>query len=637
MLKARLLAGGGAETLYVDDVFSAYTRTGTGASQVTTTNIDMTQGYMLWSKGRSGATDHAVYDSVRGTTKDLVTNTTAAETTQAQGLTAVSATGHTFGTLAKVNTNAATCVDWVFRKAPKFFDVVTYTGTGAAGLTVSHSLGVKPGMILVKCTSAVSNWAVYHQSIGAANGLYLNDTSASFASSFWNSTEPTATQFQLGAPATTVNTSGATYVAYLFAHDTASDGIVQCGTFTTDGSGMASVTLGWEPQYLLFKPSNSGVQDWRVCDSSRGFTVKGSTDAMLYPNLTSAEYGGNSQVYPTATGFGVDALPDTLNWVYLAIRRPNKPPTLGTQVYQAIARTGTGAAAAVTGVGFAPDLLISEVRAGTYGNVLTDRLRGSSRVLIPTATAAESTDTTGVTAFGMDGISVGTDTNYGVVNTSPRTNINWFFKRAVGVFDQVCYTGTGVAKTEAHNLGVVPELVIIKKRSATGNWLVALNFGASNYSYLTLEATTAIASTTYAGNFYHSAIPTATGITLGTDTLTNGSAATFVAYLFATKSGISKVFSYTGNGSSQTINCGFTTGARFILIKRTDSTGDWYVWDTVRGIIAGNDPHLSLNTAVAEVTTNDSIDPDTSGFIVNQLAATNINVTSATYIGLAFS
>lgn len=73
------------------------------------------------------------------------------------------------------------------------------------------------------------------------------------------------------------------------------------------------------------------------------------------------------------------------------------------------------------------------------------------------------------------------------------------------------------------------------------------------------------------------------------------------------------------------------------MIKRTDSTGDWYVWDTARGIVAGNDPHLSLNTTAAEVTTDDTIDPDSSGFIVNQLAATNVNVSSATYIFLAIA
>jgi hypothetical protein len=73
------------------------------------------------------------------------------------------------------------------------------------------------------------------------------------------------------------------------------------------------------------------------------------------------------------------------------------------------------------------------------------------------------------------------------------------------------------------------------------------------------------------------------------------------------------------------------------MIKRTDSTGDWYVWDSARGIVAGNDPHLSVNTTAAEVTTDDSVDTDNSGFIVNQLAATNVNVTSATYIFLAIA
>ena len=113
----------------------------------------------------------------------------------------------------------------------------------------------------------------------------------------------------------------------------------------------------------------------------------------------------------------------------------------------------------------------------------------------------------------------------------------------------------------------------------------------------------------------------------------NASGSTYIAYLFATLAGISKVGSYTGDGAAgKVIDCGFSTGARFILIKRTDSTGDWFFWDTTRGIIAGNDPHLSLNTTAAEVTTDDSIDPDSSGFIVNQVAATNINVSSASYI-----
>jgi hypothetical protein len=112
---------------------------------------------------------------------------------------------------------------------------------------------------------------------------------------------------------------------------------------------------------------------------------------------------------------------------------------------------------------------------------------------------------------------------------------------------------------------------------------------------------------------------------------------TYVAYLFASAPGVSKVGSYTGNGSSQTINCGFTAGARFFLVKRTSATGDWWVWDSARGITAPADPALALNNAAVEVTSTDSVDPTGVGIIVNQDATTNINVNGATYIFLAIA
>jgi hypothetical protein len=120
--------------------------------------------------------------------------------------------------------------------------------------------------------------------------------------------------------------------------------------------------------------------------------------------------------------------------------------------------------------------------------------------------------------------------------------------------------------------------------------------------------------------------------TVGTNAITNGSSVTYVAYLFASLTGVSKVGSYTGNGSSQTINCGFTAGARFVLIKRTDSTGDWVVFDSARGIVAGDDPYLELNTSDAEVTDKDAVDTDNSGFVVNETTGPNVNTNGATYI-----
>lgn len=290
MLAQKLLSGG-AETLYVDDVFQSYVRDGTGADVTVTTGIDMTKGYMLWSKGRSGATDHAIYDSARGVTLDLVSNSTAAQTTQTTGLKSVSATGHTVGSLAKMNTSSATYVDFVFRKAPKFFDVVTYTGDGVAGRQIPHSLGIAPGMVIVKSLSNSNNWAVYHRSISNTQWLQLNSTDAAATlTTAWNSTTPDASTFTVGT-SSAVNQNSTTYVAYLFAHDTSTDGIIQCGSFTTDGSARAIVALGWEPQFTLAKRID-GVGQWELNDATRGMTVDGGQIAKLYANLSDAEGAG---------------------------------------------------------------------------------------------------------------------------------------------------------------------------------------------------------------------------------------------------------------------------------------------------------------------------------------------------------
>ena len=230
------------------------------------------------------------------------------------------------------------------------------------------------------------------------------------------------------------------------------------------------------------------------------------------------------------------------------------------------------------------------------------------------------------------GVRVGAEANSLFVNRADGTldgiYINYFFRRAPSFFDEVCYTGTGSAGTITHNLGVAPELVITKGRGSVTNWGVYhASLGATKA--LLLNSTSAEITS---ANYWNNTAPTATQVSLGT---TTNSSTTFVAYLFATCPGVSKVGSYTGNGSSQTINCGFAAGARFVMIKRTDSTGEWYVWDTARGIVAANDPYMWLNGTALDQTGNDTLDPDSSGFIVNQNATTNVNVSSATYIYLA--
>ena len=622
-----------SETLYSDSVFSTYLYTGNGSPRTITNGIDLAgKGGLVWLKSRTVTNYHYLTDTARGTNSQINTNTTDAAETLTNRVTSFNSTGFSIGASSHINSSDEPQVSWTFRKAAKFFDVVTYTGNGVAGRQIAHSLGCAVGMLIIKRTNAGGNdWAVWNAGAPTLGGR-LNQTGefeSGYFYSWCNSTAPTSSVFSVGTDAT-VNASGGTYVAYLFAHDTSSTGIIQCGSFTTDGSGNATVNLGWEPQYVMTKGS-SVAESWRITDISRGMSATGG-GFQLQANSSLAEEG-TSQPLINSTGFKTTAYSSSHTFIYLAIRRPNKPPTSGTQVYNAIARTGTGAAATVTGVGFAPDLFLGRQRTpSNTWSFSIDRLRGVSQQLTTQTTDAESSGTI-ATSFAMDGVSLNGATSN--LNQSAVDYINHFFRRAPGFFDEVCYTGTGANTTQAHNLTVVPELMIVKARSLVGrNWSVySKDTGNTSVTWLNLDS----ATQTSRPNYWNSTTPTASVFSMGSDNDVNASGSTYVAYLFATLAGISKVGSYTGNGSTQNIECGFAAGARFVLIKRTDSTGDWYVWDTARGIVTGNDPHLSLNSTAAEVTTDDSIDPYSPGFTVNQVAATNINVTSATYIFLAIA
>jgi hypothetical protein len=231
----------------------------------------------------------------------------------------------------------------------------------------------------------------------------------------------------------------------------------------------------------------------------------------------------------------------------------------------------------------------------------------------------------------MDGVKVGTTST--ITNASANTYINYLFQRAPGFFDEVCYTGTGSNTTQTHNLGVVPELILVKRRDTTGAW-DSYSSALANTEYVVVNTTAAKAT---GATRWNSTTPTSSVFSVGTSTTTNASAGTYVAYLFATCAGVSKVGSYTGTATTKQIDCGFTGGARFVLIKRTDSTGDWYVWDSARGIVAGNDPYLLLNSTAAEVTSTDYIDTYSAGFEISSTAPADINASAGTFVFLAIA
>ena len=639
-MRKAFLSRPAAAKLYVDDVFSAYTYTGNGGTQTINNGIDLAgKGGLVWVKARSGtygAADHYLFDTLRGADIFASSNATYGQGAFSVG-TSVSftATGASIGSSPYVNDPSTKFSALIFKKAAKFFDVVVYLGDGTNNRKIAHSISAAPGFVVTKNISGTGDWNSFHRSATGDLKLNLSDAQAGSKAII---PDADADTFTVSGVA---NSNGNFYVAYLFAHDPSVDGLIQCGSFTTDSSGSATVNLGWEPQWLLVKNADGSNYNWVLMDSARGWTVAASSnEASLHPNTSSSEIV-QSFGQPTSTGFKASAWNANQTIVYMAIRRPNKPPTSGTKVYNAIARPGNGVAnASVTGVGFSPDLAWYKARSADGSPfVLNDRLRGNEYLLPYTTQAGMISSAHGFPTMLQDGAALGKNTsNINSGNSSGATYINHFFSRAPGFFDVVCSSGFNPGTPINHSLKAAPEIVIVKIRNdASAKWMGAVNDGG-NIRNLSLNTNGAgyLLGAPWATYFSSTTIDPA-GIRTDTGGSTTGSSMNAVAYLFATLPGISKVGSYAGNGTSQTINCGFATGARFVLIKRTDAAGDWYVWDSVRGIVAANDPHLSLNTTAAEVTTDDSVDPDASGFIVNQVAATNINVSGASYIFLAIA
>jgi hypothetical protein len=286
-------------------VMDATLYTGTGAS-LSVTNTSAFKPDFVWVKGRSGATDHALYDSVRGTTKDLVSNSTAAETTQAQGLTAFGTNGFTVGTLAKMNTSAATYIGWQWQagqgstssntngsitsttsvNATAGFSVVTFTKTGTATTkTIGHGLGVAPSMIIAKARTAVDNWPVYHISNGATFYQELNTTIAKASGNPWGNTTPTSSVFSIQDNGT------ANWVAYCWAEIAGFSKFTSyIGNNSDDGP---FVYLGFRPKFVMVKDANT-AGFWVIFDSTRAtYNViapylqpqSSAADVTIYPNI----------------------------------------------------------------------------------------------------------------------------------------------------------------------------------------------------------------------------------------------------------------------------------------------------------------------------------------------------------------
>jgi hypothetical protein len=573
--------------------------------------------------------EHVLYDSERTFNSGLITHSASGEFTSYPPFSSWDNDGFTLNTTHYATNNSTlNYVAWSWRQAPGFFDVVTYTGNQTTR-TIAHNLGSVPGMVVVKKTSGSGSWEVYHRSTGNEKTLRLNSSNAQAGTTAWNDTTPTSTHFTLSS-STDVNETGSTYVAYIFAHDDASFGtggnesIIKCGTFTIDASGkVPNTNLGFEPQWILTKRTDSTGQ-WFIYDNMRGIAT-GGNDSILYPNLTNAEDATANTLDLTSTGFtgGADGYysGSGTTYIYMAIRRPHKPPEVATEVF-AVNLVPSDSTYVTTG--FPVDFGWQKTTGDTWDNFSFSRLQGSGRTLRINSAVAES-------SFGAGPDFDSNTQMQGTRGIGAQQQILFGFKRAPGFMDVVAYSGfgsnSGTSSNISHNLNVAPQLILVKSRDdvsslgGAGGWHVYHSGVNKEFLYLNTNAS--------GGSPYFITASTSTTFTVRDHPNTGYTGYKYVAYLFATLPGISKVGSYTGTGSAINVDCGFTAGARFVLIKRTDSTGDWYVWDTASGIVSGNDPYLLLNSTAAEVTNTDYIDPLSTGFTVTSSAPLLLTLVAA--------
>ena len=627
------------------------------------------EGGMVWLKFRYnalGSADNAIYDTVRGVNNVVYPNTNGAEASLDEGVEAFNTSGFDIGAYNNENgsSNYATAnyVGWTFRKAPGFFDIIEYTGNsaGTGSQDIAHSLDSQIGLVIIKRTDAAGDWyCQWHQS----NDHYYtlnSDLARTTDGAFWGATSFTPTQFQVGGTASTTNIDGATYIAYVWGQGGAAVGygegggkvfgedkdedIIKCGTYTGNGSTDGpEITLDWEPQFVMLK-STTNDGKWMMADNMRGMCVD-DEDPYLAAEVSNAEYTSYNWIHSTATGFKLTNTGVSLNtsgdsYKYMAIRRPMKTPTAGTEVFSTEFKA-PGSGEQYIDTGHLVDTVWYGKAAGA-GMVIGDRLRGVKGAgdLFSSSTAAVGTNTG---PFHFDHNIGGTWSTSGGWGVSPVANDEnyWrlYFKRAAGFYDTVFYdgdsasSGTGNTQDVSHNLGVVPEFMLIKRYSSSADWVgYHKAFDEGNYIYL--DGSSELSANP---GYNIPSRPTASVFTVGDAYRTNSTGSTYICYMWATLEGVSKVGSYTSSGTvGEVIDCGFSATARFILIKRIDGgSEDWYMWTSTRGIVSGDDPYRLLNNQNAEVTNSDYVDPNTSGFQLP--GGGEINASGETYIFLAIA
>lgn len=390
---------------------------------------------------------------------------------------------------------------------------------------------------------------------------------------------------------------------------------------------------------------DAGTLTFYKNNTSQGTAFTGLTGT-LFPTLSTAGTGAAQSI-----NFGQRPFTYTPPTGFVALNTQNLPtPTIsnGANYMAATLYTGNGTSQSIVNSGgFQPDLVWVKERSGTRNNRLVDSVRGATKEIYSDLTFAEATDANGLTSFNSNGYSIGSSVGY---NANGITQVGWQWKagnssssntngsitstvsvNATAGFSVVTYTtpASFTNATVGHGLGATPAMLIVKSRGAVGSWPVWQK-SLNSTDYLLLNTTDAKATS---ANMFNGT--SSTTFTIGTSGNWGGNT-TFVAYCFAAVAGYSAFGSYTGNGSTDGpfVYCGFRP--RFIMIKRTDTTGDWHILDTSRDTynVAGNVLYPNLSSAESGVVWNQDI--LSNGFKL-RITGANENASGGTYIYAAFA
>ena len=622
----------------------------------------------VWIKPRSYADNHNLFDSIRGATKQLVSNSTSAESTQPNTLQSFNSNGFTTGPDNNTNISGSTYVAWNWKAGGPAVSgsgtnvsLVTQSENAAAGfgiyrfkttssnntnITINHNLNAPPEMVIIKETSGTGHWYVYHSTLGTNKYIIMSLASAATtASSAWGAG---MTSSVIGARTAQTVDSNQTHVAYAF-HSV--DGFSKIGSYIGTGASGNSIVTGFEPAFVMIKnATDTGGANWVIIDNKRD-----DADAWLYPNVSDAEFDdGNTYTQFNSNGFTVNLSASYVNtsgatYIFMAFAADPAPEPVLANSFDISLYTGNGTTQNIYS-SLSPDLVWIKSRSTATSHELNDSVRGQVSRLFTDSTSAQSTIANGFVSLDSNGFSLNGTGGGGEVNTNGRTYVAWQWKAAeipainnngsitsivsanpAAGFSIVSWTSTATTSTIGHGLENPPSIVIMKSKSNSGDWQVYSSaIGATQK--LLLNGTNAASSSGVWGN-------TSPNENVFTSAFNNSG--NIIAYCFHSVNEYQKVGSYQGGGASNvTVNLGFSP--RFVMIKRaTGGNGNWIMYDNVRqpGTVPYNNYTILLaDDAYQEQADNTirGIQFTSTGIVLNQNYSLT-NTSGSTYIYLAIA